>query len=184
MHTDSKQLHNHYYIFVKAKALDFAMLASALAGNFFQIYNHNILQKCQRRTKGQKIIGHAWQFLSQLFIIIGVYKKIESRAKNAKKSCGILGEWAKSIKNHIYWIARSSKGNQPMVKAKWSAMANHVINVHEGHHSLFPKCLHNDLEDRVWITPGIFNTVRTRNIIFNPYFMNYDYFMNLVRSYH
>ena len=84
----------------------------------------------------------------------GIHKKLESRAKKAKKSCGILATWSKSIRNHVYWIAGSCKGNGDEVLAKWAAIPNHVANIHEGHHPNFPKCLHGDIDDRDWIQQG------------------------------
>ena len=48
---------------------------------------------------------------------IGVGKKVEKIGKK-KKSSEIL-PWLNSIKNHVYWCASSSNGNEEMVEEKW-----------------------------------------------------------------
>ena len=50
-----------------------------------------------------------------LFYILGVYKKLEKIGKRKRKGFAIVGRWARSISNHIYWCAASSNGDGEMV---------------------------------------------------------------------
>lgn len=81
----------------------------------------------------------------------GIYKKLETVGK---KKCELVGEWARSVSNHLYWCASSSDGIGELVSEKWLSVLNHITNVHEGHGQRFPKCLHGELEDRNWIKKG------------------------------
>ncbi|KAK3107901.1 hypothetical protein FSP39_024743 [Pinctada imbricata] len=84
----------------------------------------------------------------------GIYKKIEAASK--KKGNGILGDWARSISNHIYWCAASSGGDGDLVRDKWLSILNHVVNIHEGHEGEhFPNCVHGSLDDRLWMRKGL-----------------------------
>eukprot|EP00105_Crassostrea_gigas_P037323 XP_019921471.1 PREDICTED: uncharacterized protein LOC105325318 [Crassostrea gigas] len=71
-----------------------------------------------------------------------------------KKKCELVGDWARSVSNHLYWCASSSDGDGELVSEKWLSVLNHITNVHEGHGQRFPKCLHGELEDRDWINKG------------------------------
>lgn len=84
---------------------------------------------------------------------LGVYKKLEAAGK--KKKYQLVGEWARSISNHLYWCAGSSSGNGELVKQKWTSIMNHIANIHVGHGDQFPECLHGDL-DKCWVKKGNF----------------------------
>ena len=60
------------------------------------------------------------------------------------KDCGIVGEWLKSIVNHLYWSTVSTpSGNSDVILAKWLSLDNHIRNKHTTHNSKhFKKCLH------------------------------------------
>ncbi|KAK3098621.1 hypothetical protein FSP39_021291 [Pinctada imbricata] len=47
----------------------------------------------------------------------GVYKKLEAAGR--KKGSEAVGDWARSISNHLYWFASSSEGNGELVQQKW-----------------------------------------------------------------
>ncbi|XP_076085026.1 uncharacterized protein LOC143055858 isoform X2 [Mytilus galloprovincialis] len=81
----------------------------------------------------------------------GVFKKLDALGKRKTKGFDVIGRWAKSISNHIYWCAASSQGDGEMVTQKWSSILNHITNIHEGHGPKFPACLHDTLDDREWI---------------------------------
>lgn len=80
------------------------------------------------------------------------YKKLKTVEK--KKKCELVGDWARSVSNHLYWCASSSDGEGELVSEKWLSVLNHITDVHEGHGQRFPKCLHGELEDIDWIKKG------------------------------
>ncbi|KAH3794544.1 hypothetical protein DPMN_033407 [Dreissena polymorpha] len=79
-------------------------------------------------------------------------------ALGKKKTCELVGQWAQSIANHLYYCAASSAGNGDMVVARWMSIGNHVSDIHEGHGDLFPKCLHSPIQ-RNWIKKGMMKYV-------------------------
>jgi solute carrier family 8 (sodium/calcium exchanger) len=86
------------------------------------------------------------------YVYLGVFKKLEASGK--KKKCKQVGDWARSVSNHLYWCAASSEGDGELVLEKWLSVLNHITNIHDGHGKLFPSCLHGELEDRDWIKKG------------------------------
>lgn len=79
-----------------------------------------------------------------VFLCVGLRKKLEAAAK--QKDCQLIGEWLRSIINHLYWcIVSTDPGETDMVGAKWLSLENHIHNVHSGHSDIFPSCLHDDL---------------------------------------
>lgn len=82
----------------------------------------------------------------------GVYKKLDTISK--KKYCELIGPWAHSISNHIYFCAATSDGNGDLVREKWVSILNHVTDIHEGHSELYPRCLHGPVDNRPWIRRG------------------------------
>ena len=85
-------------------------------------------------------------------LVVGVYKKLEAAGK--KKGCKKVKDWARSVSNHLYWCAASSNGDGELVQQKWLSILNHVTNVHQGHGDRFPRCLHDELEEREWMIRG------------------------------
>ncbi|KAJ8301015.1 hypothetical protein KUTeg_022534 [Tegillarca granosa] len=82
----------------------------------------------------------------------GVNSKLEKKGKI--KGCGDVALWARSVSNHMYWCAASSNGNGEVVLEKWLSILNHVVDIHEGHGNKFLECVHDQLEDRVWMKEG------------------------------
>ena len=85
----------------------------------------------------------------------GLRKKMEKLAK--EKDCELIGEWRKSVINHLYWSAISTpSGDGEEIKAKWLSLDNHIHNNHRGHGKIFPKCRHGRLPGRgrkKWFKP-------------------------------
>ena len=83
-----------------------------------------------------------WQNVSVLAIYNTAFRKnVEALAH--KKECEIVSEWIKSMVNHLYWSATSTKdGDGELILAKWLSLVNHIHNVHSGHGELFPECAH------------------------------------------
>ena len=54
----------------------------------------------------------------------------------------------------MYYCAAESNGNGELLQQMWSSILNHVVDIHEGHGSLYPKCQHEQLDDRAWIKKG------------------------------
>ena len=103
-------------------------------------------------AKGMECINmciHACMYINTLTTHIllqhiGVRKKLEALAK--QKDCEIVGQWIKSIINHLYWCVSSTpSGDGDIIKAKWLSLNNHLHNIHRGHGIHFPNCLHTQL---------------------------------------
>lgn len=68
------------------------------------------------------------------------------------KGCEIVGEWTRSMINHLYWCVFSTKdGNREMIMEKWLSLINHLHNKHRGHGKLYKKCAHKRLRNRKWL---------------------------------
>ena len=95
---------------------------------------------------------------SMLESYAGLRKKMEKLAK--EKDCELIGEWRKSVINHLYWSAVSTpSGDGEEIKAKWLSLDNHIHNKHRGHGKVFPKCQHGRLPGRrrkKWFKPREF----------------------------
>ena len=74
----------------------------------------------------------------------GLRKKLEAGAK--KRMCSLIGDWRRSIVNHLYWCVSSTEdGDSETILAKWLSLDNHVHNEHK-HAS--PKFVHGPLGRR------------------------------------
>ena len=76
-----------------------------------------------------------------------------------QKECDIIGEWQRSIINHLYWCVASSQEDGESVKAKWLSLDNHVHDIHTGHGGVFPEYIHGQLDvqrPRKWFKRGEF----------------------------
>ena len=77
-------------------------------------------------------------------------KKINKLAK--EKGCDIIGEWSKSMVNHLYWCALSTNdGDGEVMLEKWLSLLNHIHNKHRGHGKVYKKCTHGRLRGRKWL---------------------------------
>ena len=81
------------------------------------------------------------------------------RALSNQPDCDPLRCWLKSIINHLYWVAATSKGNSSQLKwEKFISIMNHVQNVHVDHGLEFKECLHGELGDhqqKAWLQGGL-----------------------------
>ena len=89
--------------------------------------------------------------------VLAFRKKVEAVAK--LKDCELVGQWRKSLVNHLYWCTVSTpSGNGDEIKAKWISMNNHIHNIHHGHGEIYPSCTHGPLTGRSrkkkWFKPG------------------------------
>ena len=75
----------------------------------------------------------------------GFRKKVDKLGK--QKNCEVVGEWQKSIINHLYWCVSSTPADDDeLITAKWLSLDNHIHNVHRRHgNKKFPKCAHGRL---------------------------------------
>lgn len=77
----------------------------------------------------------------------GFRKKLEAAAK--QKDCEIIGNWQRSIINHLYWCVSSTpNGDSETILAKWLSLENHVHNKHRHKNKKFPKCAHGKLRGK------------------------------------
>ncbi|ELT92690.1 hypothetical protein CAPTEDRAFT_143227, partial [Capitella teleta] len=92
----------------------------------------------------------------ELFSFIGVSKKLDAIGK--LKTCQEINLWTNSVVDHLYWSVSSTQdSNGHLTLAKWLSVLNHVMNEHEGHGNLFPRCLHESITGietrKTWIKP-------------------------------
>ncbi|KAM4726695.1 uncharacterized protein FYW61_012459 isoform 2-T4 [Anableps anableps] len=80
-----------------------------------------------------------------------IFRKLVAAAK--KPNCTSVGLWAQAISNHLYWTAATSGGDADMAVQKWTSVARHVCNTHEGHGDIFPRCEHGEI-NRQWVENG------------------------------
>jgi len=66
----------------------------------------------------------------------GIKKKLARLAKT--KECEIIGEWIKSITNHLYWCAATAPNGDEVVK-QWKSLMDHLCNKHDD-------CYHQPLD--------------------------------------
>ena len=94
---------------------------------------------------------------NECFWLIGVKKKLTHLAKT--KQCDLIGDWIKSITNHLYWCAASAPdGDGDEIVKRWKSLMNHLCNTHDS-------CYHdplNSLEERrkMWFVPGSYLTLK------------------------
>ena len=53
----------------------------------------------------------------------------------------------------MYWTAMTSGDDEELKLAKWNSITNHIVNKHEDHSEIFPRCQHGDC-DRQWLEKG------------------------------
>ncbi|XP_066303883.1 uncharacterized protein [Branchiostoma lanceolatum] len=79
------------------------------------------------------------------FDIFHVSKNVTQklRTKAQKKTCQPLAEWIKAVSNHLWWSAKTSKGNAQLLIEKWTSLLNHIGNQHQwSGNELFHRCAH------------------------------------------
>ena len=72
-----------------------------------------------------------------------------------------MRDWVRSIVNHLYWTAATSKSGNETV-AKWISIANHVQNVHHHEDSHFEACVHEPIGNntRKWLKPSKYISIQ------------------------
>ena len=99
--------------------------------------------------------------INKMAELTGVKKKLAHLA--AASECGIVGEWTKSIINHLYWCAASATNdddasdddddNGNNIAKHWKSLMDHLCNIHDD-------CYHTELSTpdarrKKWLIPGI-----------------------------
>ena len=105
------------------------------------------IRECRPQTKHFYDIWHVARSISKKML-----------KASQESGCGIIKEWMKGVRNHVYWCASSTKqGFENLIIAKWKSMMRHVANKHRDHPDpLFPKCAYeDDIEPRKWMKIGI-----------------------------
>ena len=74
------------------------------------------------------------------------------------KECSLIGEWIKSITNHLYWCTATAPDGDDIVK-RWKSLMDHLCNRHDD-------CYHDSLDTleerrKKWFTPGLHYKVLT-----------------------
>lgn len=109
-----------------------------------------------RHRQVQKVLrDHNIDHLSDIWHVAkGLSKKIKEICKD--RDSDLVKKWHRSITNHLYWTATTSKSASEKV-AKWMSLVNHLQNIHTHPNPEFPKCLHPPKRARVgakWFKPG------------------------------
>lgn len=82
--------------------------------------------------------------------MLGFRKKVEKLAK--KPGCEEVGKWIRSMVNHLYWSAMSTKDGDPeVIIEKWQSLGRHIHNKHSNHGTKYKKCGHGCLKQRKWL---------------------------------
>ena len=88
-------------------------------------------------------------------LTVGISKKLDAISK--LEDCEKLKKWMKSINNHTYWTAAGSTSGPERI-AKWTAILNHVQDIHTHEDPLYPKCKHairKTTDKSKWLQAGI-----------------------------
>ncbi|XP_064639095.1 uncharacterized protein LOC135494756 [Lineus longissimus] len=94
--------------------------------------------------------GKVTHYLDIWHVAKGIKKRLASLAKKTPDvKC-----WQRSIINHLYWSAVTSNHDGSLIVAKWSSLANHIVNKHEHENELFPRCAHGAITPRRWLHPA------------------------------
>ena len=85
------------------------------------------------------------------YFYLALRKKIDALAK--ERDCSVIGEWVRSIINHLYWSAVSTpNGNSEVIPEKWLSPDNHIRNKHKGHGKHFKNCKHGRItKQKKWL---------------------------------
>ena len=78
-------------------------------------------------------------YLSAFYFSAGFSKKLESIGK--QRDCEKLKRWTKGMNNHVYFTAIGSTSGAERV-AKWTAMLDHVQDIHTHEDPFYPACEH------------------------------------------
>jgi len=107
---------------------------------------HPQVQKFLREEKYNHYYD-VWHFAK------GFSKKLEAISK--QRDCEKLKKWIKGMNNHVYFTAMGSTSGAERV-AKWTAMLNHVQDIHTHEDPLYPECEHAVRQTRdptKWLHP-------------------------------
>ena len=130
--------------FAGAKAcFDFLLTVSGLSIPIFISDRHRGIAKWLRECH-----PNVQHFFDQWHIAKSVVKKMIAASK--EKGCEKIAKWTTGVRNHIYWCSTLTlKGFHTLILAKWKSFMRHISNKHDNHPDLlFPKCAHEELEDK------------------------------------
>ncbi|XP_034084336.1 uncharacterized protein LOC117554169 [Gymnodraco acuticeps] len=122
-----------------------------------------------RRPQIQKFLSE--RNITQFYDVWHFEKDLSVKLKklSQSKDCGVLKNWLRSIKNHVYWTAVSSTSGHEKV-AKWTSLVNHVQNVHVHKDPIFPKCEHPvkvSRDESKYVKPGSIALNKLEKVLVN-----------------
>ncbi|XP_070177851.1 uncharacterized protein [Littorina saxatilis] len=113
-----------------------------------------------RHSQNTKFIREQMPDVKHYFDIWHVAKGLTKKLVSLANKAGMeqVGDWRKSIINHLHWVAASTPdGDGQMMLAKWDSLLNHLVNKHHDHGDLFPACEHapllDEARDKDWFAP-------------------------------
>lgn len=86
----------------------------------------------------------------------GFSKKLEAISK--QRDCEKMKKWIRGINNHVYFTALGTTSGEERL-AKWTAMLNHVQDIHTHEDPLYPACEHAARQTRdptKYLHPGVY----------------------------
>ena len=80
--------------------------------------------------------------------------------------------------NHLWWCCSTCEGDEIILREKWTSILHYIYNMHEFHdNSVFKKWAHDQIGDRLWLTPGMPAHNAVKSIIMDrPLLKNMLYF--------
>ncbi|XP_071941165.1 uncharacterized protein [Antedon mediterranea] len=105
----------------------------------------------------------------------GIKKKCIKASNN--KECDKIGKWIPSIIRMVYWIGNTTQETEDLDadgelrKQKFQSIYNHIRGIHNHETTLYPKCLHGELEPRDYIQPNSKAEEVVSNILNSPYLL-------------
>ena len=77
----------------------------------------------------RSVIQHLVTLQAFISTLIGIKKKLVKLSKY--KDCELVGDWVKSITNHLYWCAVSApEGDSDEMTVRWKSLMEHLGGNH------------------------------------------------------
>ena len=90
-----------------------------------------------RRPSIKSDMKRIYPNIDHQFDVWHLAKSVTKRlTEKAKKDCGNLFPWIKSVSNHLWWCADTCNGDKEVLRKKWISIVYHTANIHHWDRSL------------------------------------------------